>query len=204
MASRAIAFVNDIDGKQKKKFDKVQLESSRISQIVTDFNVVNAELQITFADIRAKMEVFYEQTQASATKAGKEANSVHDEVTQLDTKTHLCADQTIAEIKSIKMNLTTECDKLRADVTTWLTEYAKKVESMVRTGNFSLEGASAKTSSNSARWTRKRSASGSSATSCRSQTSGTGWTPSICSWRPFIASPAQTSFWRRTSASRPR
>ena len=91
LASRAIEFVNDIGNKQKEVIDKVQLEANRINQIVSDFNLVKNDLDTAFADIRAKVETLYEQTHVSAAKAGEEAKLVHNEVTQLDAKTHLFA-----------------------------------------------------------------------------------------------------------------
>ena len=40
--------------------DSVTLEADRISTILSDFNLVRAELQATFAEIRAKMEAIPE------------------------------------------------------------------------------------------------------------------------------------------------
>ena len=155
LASRAIEFVNNIDMNQKEVIDKVKLEADRINQIVMDFNLVKADFDLAFNDIRAKMETIYEQTQASATKAGEEAKFVHDEVTQLGAKTQLFADQTIAELNGIKLSMNNECEKLRADVTTWSNEYAKKVEAMVQTGNFSHENGPPKNSTAAGKMDKK-------------------------------------------------
>ena len=67
-------------------------------------------------------------------------------VNELHAKTKLFADQNIAAIIRIKSNMGTQSDKLRTDVTNWSSDYAKKIEAMVQSGNFSYEGTKGVTS----------------------------------------------------------
>ena len=141
MASRAIEFVNNIDAKQKEMIDTIRLEAGRVSQIVTDFNIVRLELDTTFADIRASMNTLFEETKVFANKTVETAGGMDAKVDELHAKTKLFADQTIAEIANIKGSLTTESDRLRNEVNVGSADYAKKIAAMVQSGNFSAEGA---------------------------------------------------------------
>ena len=113
MAFRAIEIVNDIDNKQKDIIDKVRLEADRVSQIVTDCNVVRAELETTFADIRSKMSMLFEETKVFANQTVETAGGMDAKVNELHAKTKLFADQTVAEIVSIKGSLTTESERFQ-------------------------------------------------------------------------------------------
>ena len=56
LAGRAVDFISSLDQKQKEVQDLVMEGSTRVSTIVSDFNVARAKLDEKFAEVNAKME----------------------------------------------------------------------------------------------------------------------------------------------------
>ena len=61
-AGRAVDFLNNFDQNQKDVIDKIKLEADRVDTVIQEFNLVKEKLDLSFADMDAKMQTLFDNT----------------------------------------------------------------------------------------------------------------------------------------------